>query len=531
MPIPISKPHVAKQFMVCNFELKTVDEEPVLVNGTKCVRFTGYASVFNNIDFDRDIISKGAFSQTINRGIAWPILWQHDYKEPIGVNEAAVEDSYGLLVTGLIEVETAHGIRAHVMLKMKAIKGLSIGYRVINSTTDKNGVRTITEIQMFEYSVVTFPANDKAQVTAIKSRVLSDNNVALEQLNHATGYQGFPLVKASSIFWSATKAAQRCFAWANGDWTKYARCFLYTDAAKAEDRNGYLLGYVDIVDGRPTVIPEAIKAIGTLLAGASNYSWMNPAVKSSVKTHVARYYKRMGEEPPFNQKGQSTMKLEGIYSKAEHALLISATAFIANPESAKAADFNSALQEAIQLQELHKLRWVIEEARYDMIEEIVEDETSTVDQKIASIATTFDQYGKAMTTWYKRMLGIQEENDTEADVEAKAQRTMHPDTAKTLNQCMGMTAKAMDLQHTSQKCSMKAMGMHAAAHELTKALVSGGSQTDADDYDAPTSGRKKPPAKGRQNQPPPDEDDPTTLEAKLQEKGCSELRDLLVFAK
>jgi HK97 family phage prohead protease len=130
-------------------------------------QFEGYASVFNNVDRHGDIVMPGAFRKTISENPSVPILWQHDQSKPIGVTMAIREDNNGLLVKGELNLDTQLGREAYSLLKQGALKGLSIGYQVIKD--DLAGrVRQLKEVRLMEYSLVTFPANELAQVTSIK---------------------------------------------------------------------------------------------------------------------------------------------------------------------------------------------------------------------------------------------------------------------------------------------------------------------------------------------------------------------------
>lgn len=146
------------------FELKSVSED-----GT----FEGYASTFNNVDLQGDIIAPGAFAKSIQTtGGKVPILWQHDPEKPIGLGIRMHEDSNGLKVKGQLVLGTQAGAEAHHLLKAGAINGLSIGFSIPRGATewDSTGtVRTIKEIDLHEFSIVTFPANPQAGVTAVKS--------------------------------------------------------------------------------------------------------------------------------------------------------------------------------------------------------------------------------------------------------------------------------------------------------------------------------------------------------------------------
>jgi HK97 family phage prohead protease len=132
--------------------------------------FAGYASVFNLVDNQRDLIVRGAFSRTLKAGAAQvKLLWQHQQDEPIGVFHRIVEDTRGLYVEGQLLLSVRRAQEAYDLLKAGALTGLSIGYSPSRYTTDpKTGVRTLLEVELWEISLVTFPANQAAGVTAVK---------------------------------------------------------------------------------------------------------------------------------------------------------------------------------------------------------------------------------------------------------------------------------------------------------------------------------------------------------------------------
>lgn len=138
--------------------------------------FEGYGSVFGNLDSYRDIVHKGAFVESIKyhkeKGSSPALLWQHDSKTPIGVWKEMDEDDHGLYMKGQLALETQKGKEAYALLKMKAVRGLSIGFSVPKGGEEfdsKNEVNNIKQVDLWETSVVTFPANRDAQVTAVKA--------------------------------------------------------------------------------------------------------------------------------------------------------------------------------------------------------------------------------------------------------------------------------------------------------------------------------------------------------------------------
>ena len=134
----------------------------------------GYGSVFGVKDHYDDVIAPGAFVQTLKdhaKSKTMPaMLWQHDATEPIGVWLEMVEDKRGLKIKGQLALETTRGKEAYALLKLGALNGLSIGFISIKweYDTDKE-IRTLTEVDLWEVSLVTFPANEKSRITGVKS--------------------------------------------------------------------------------------------------------------------------------------------------------------------------------------------------------------------------------------------------------------------------------------------------------------------------------------------------------------------------
>lgn len=134
----------------------------------------GYGSVFGVKDNYDDVIAKGAFLASLAAhkaaGTMPAMLWQHSSDHPIGIWTEMVEDAKGLRIKGQLALETVKGKEAHALLKLGALNGLSIGFMSKQWAYDRDTeVRTLIEIDLWEVSLVTFPANEKARVTNVKS--------------------------------------------------------------------------------------------------------------------------------------------------------------------------------------------------------------------------------------------------------------------------------------------------------------------------------------------------------------------------
>lgn len=131
--------------------------------------FEGYASVFENVDNGLDVVSRGAFAKSLgSRKVK--MLWQHDPEKVIGVWDEIKEDERGLYVKGRILKDVQKGAEAMALLRAGALDSMSIGYRTVQATKEGAGnVRRLLEVDLFEISLVTFPMNELATVTDVKS--------------------------------------------------------------------------------------------------------------------------------------------------------------------------------------------------------------------------------------------------------------------------------------------------------------------------------------------------------------------------
>lgn len=133
-------------------------------------RFEGWASTFGNVDNGMDMIERGAFRKSLGSGRKVKMLWQHDMGQPIGVWDEIEEREQGLYVKGRLLKDVSKGREAMALLRAGALDSMSIGYRPIEAVPEANGrVRKLIEVDLFEVSLVTFPMNDQAIVTDVKS--------------------------------------------------------------------------------------------------------------------------------------------------------------------------------------------------------------------------------------------------------------------------------------------------------------------------------------------------------------------------
>jgi HK97 family phage prohead protease len=171
------------QHSISSFEFKFTDG-----NGKPAGSFEGYAAVFNNIDDGDDRIVPGAFVKTLSTAKATnsmpKMLLNHGGLQrlvgaaphdllPIGKWNAMGEDTKGLAVDGrLINLDTENGKRIYGAMKEGELNSLSMAYKALKFTRGTRAGeprRTINEIKLVEAGPVTFPMNDLAAITSVKS--------------------------------------------------------------------------------------------------------------------------------------------------------------------------------------------------------------------------------------------------------------------------------------------------------------------------------------------------------------------------
>lgn len=153
--------------------------------------FSGYAAHFWSADSWWTAIKPGAFRKTLKeRGDRIPVLWQHNPDWPIGRPTALKEDRTGLHFDATISEATTFGRDAMALLRDDVPLGMSFGFQTVKdrpATDDdpidlsqldgnvkKSDLWVIEEIKLWEISLVTFPANDRAEIHDVRSAAEAD---------------------------------------------------------------------------------------------------------------------------------------------------------------------------------------------------------------------------------------------------------------------------------------------------------------------------------------------------------------------
>lgn len=142
-----------------------------------------------NVDLDNDVIVAEAFTKTIRergpmgKNLIWSLV-DHcaEMDSVIGKPEQLyVENDMLIAITPIVDTEMGEDVIK--MYDAGLINQHSIGFSTINSSVDKKGIRTITELKLYEGSAVLWAANPETPTLDVKSEDRKNNlNDRLEKL-------------------------------------------------------------------------------------------------------------------------------------------------------------------------------------------------------------------------------------------------------------------------------------------------------------------------------------------------------------
>lgn len=159
--------------------------------------FSGYASVFGGVDSYRDTIMPGAYKSVIERiqaGAArMPKMFinHKSYELPVGKWLSMEEDEKGLFMFGELTPGMEYAKTVKAAMQHGTIDGLSIGYDLNRDDVemvekDDGVVRIIKNVsELYEISIVTYPADDAARVD------LSSVKSVLDQVESIKDFEDF----------------------------------------------------------------------------------------------------------------------------------------------------------------------------------------------------------------------------------------------------------------------------------------------------------------------------------------------------
>ena len=135
--------------------------------------FEGYASLYDKVDRDGDIMAPGCFDKTLaklKKPSIVKMFRDHQRSQVIGAWQEIKADAKGLKVKGQLALKVAAGLEAYELMKIDALEALSIGFLPIKSepVSPNSCGRKFLEVDLLEISVVSIPALPQARITGVK---------------------------------------------------------------------------------------------------------------------------------------------------------------------------------------------------------------------------------------------------------------------------------------------------------------------------------------------------------------------------
>lgn len=260
-------------------------EEKAIKESDDVWEITGYASVFGNKDLGNDVVMPGAFKKSLaDHGLPL-LLFNHKMEDaPIGTITDAKEDKRGLwFKADLPKDDSFVSGRIVPQLKKRGLRGTSIGYKAIQKSRRADNARMLTEVQLFEISVVNMPMNPLASVETVKGYVPFGDLFIDRNVNQ----------------WDAQAVLAKLMEKFAGNVEEMRACFLYADGDDPKSFDPRLL-IADVDErGRLATNPIALYKCAASIAGARGGVQLPEDAETAVKQSLERYYSKLNLESPF----------------------------------------------------------------------------------------------------------------------------------------------------------------------------------------------------------------------------------------
>ncbi len=118
-----------------------------------------------------------------------------------------------------------------------------------------------------------------------------------------TRFQDLPLADRDRE-WDGDAAERRVRDWAgaqDGPNAQYRDAHVWYDAEKKDNFTAYKLLIADVVDGKLTAVPRGVMAAGNVMQGSRGGVDLPKSDIDRVKSHLARYYAKLGETAPWDR--------------------------------------------------------------------------------------------------------------------------------------------------------------------------------------------------------------------------------------
>lgn len=189
--------------LVVPCEIKAVSEDG---------RFSGYASIFGNVDLGGDIVERGAFAKgdmALNKDGKLRVAYHHNLRQIIGLADVEQDDK-GLKFDAQLLLGLSAAREAHILMKANALEEMSIGYDPLEDEMMNSGVRKLKRLKLYEISPVTFAMNPQARIETVKERArqCTDIRAFEDLLREECGFSNSQAKLLASGGWKALQRAR-----------------------------------------------------------------------------------------------------------------------------------------------------------------------------------------------------------------------------------------------------------------------------------------------------------------------------------
>lgn len=118
-----------------------------------------------------------------------------------------------------------------------------------------------------------------------------------------TPFQDLPLADRDRE-WDGDAAEKHVRKWAGADErpnARYRDAHVWYDAGEKDEFGAHKLLIADVVDGRLTAVPRAVMAAAAVMQGARGGVDLPADDIDRVRSHLAKYYAKMGETAPWER--------------------------------------------------------------------------------------------------------------------------------------------------------------------------------------------------------------------------------------
>ena len=292
-------------------------------DGMEVFNFEGYASTFGNVDRHGHEIDRHAFDNHLGKNDVKMLLLHNQFELAIGIWTEIKTDDHGLYVKGSMPLDDAR-VKEQIIPQMKigSVDSMSIGiyiydYKPINNAEGKISHYRLTDVELIEISIVNFPANDKAKISAIQKHLDKmkqemslidkdkDRIIEVKVEKKATPRNKLPKTFTDKDRkWDKTSAINRVRKKTGSEEnasSSYKSAFLWYDSENEENLTAYKLPIADVIKDKLTIVPKAVFSAAAAIRGARGGVDIPDSEKKQVIKNINYLYDQMGLESPFDE--------------------------------------------------------------------------------------------------------------------------------------------------------------------------------------------------------------------------------------